>query len=84
LQHHIRSNQIAAGKYAVTGAVSILSTPTPVRDAALALRAAGHPDSDLIAVNCGDITIVPMSLGSILRPRPAPPKFDRAHEVWTR
>ena len=82
MQHHIRINQIAAGRYAISGATAITSSASPIPDAALALRDAGHPDSDLLAVNCGDITILPMSLGSILRPRPAAPKFDRAHEVW--
>jgi hypothetical protein len=64
--HTIRTNQIAAGRYAVTGAgVSILSTSAPVRDAALALRDAGHPESDLIAVASGEVTILPVSIGSI-------------------
>ena len=81
--HTIRTNQIAAGRYCVVGAgVSILSTSTPVRDAALALREAGHPESDLIAVNCGEITILPVSIGSILRPRPAPPKFNPSTQAW--
>ena len=75
--HTIRINQVAAGKYCVAGSgVSILSTSTPVRDAALALREAGHPDLDFIAVNCGEITILPVSIGSILRPHRAPPKFN--------
>jgi hypothetical protein len=84
LQHHIRANQIAAGKFAVTGAVSILSTSTPVRDAALALRDAGHPESDLIAVASGDCTFVPQTIGAILRPRPAPPKFNPELQMWAR
>ena len=80
--HTIRTNMISSGRYAVTGAVSILSTPTPVRDAALALREAGHPKSDLIAVASGEVTIVPVSIGSILRPRPAPPKFNPSTQTW--
>jgi hypothetical protein len=82
--HTIRTNQIAAGKYAVTGAVSILSTPTPVRDAPLALRDAGHPESDLIAVASGDCTFVPQTIGAILRRRPAPPKFNPELQIWAR
>lgn len=55
--HTIRTNQIAAGKYCLGGSgLSILSTSTPVRDAALALREAGHPESDLIAVASGEVT----------------------------
>ncbi len=80
--HTIRTTQIAAGRYAVTGGVSILSTPTPVRDAALALREAGHPESDLIAVASGDCTFVPQTIGAILRPRPAPPKFNPSTQAW--
>lgn len=83
--HTLRINQIAAGKYAVTGSgVSILSTPTPVRDAALALREAGHPNSDLAAVASGEVTILPVSIGAILRPRPAPPKFNPELQIWAR
>ncbi len=81
--HTIRTNQIAAGKYCLGGSgLSILSTSTPVRDAALALREAGHPESDLIAVASGEVTIVPVSIGSILRPRPAPPKFNPSTQAW--
>ena len=47
-QHHVRINMIASGKYSCTGAVCLPSTPTPIIDAALALRDAGHPDTDLI------------------------------------
>jgi hypothetical protein len=68
--HHVRLNQIAAGRYCVTGAVSIANTTTPIPDAAAALKAAGADDSDTIAVACGEITILPMSLGSILKFRP--------------
>jgi hypothetical protein len=69
-QHRIRINQISAGVYACTGAASILSTPTPIADAARELRKAGHPDSDTIAVDCGEITVMPATIGAILRPRP--------------
>ena len=68
-RHVIRINQISAGRYCVTGAATIGDTNSPIKDAALALRA-GHPNSDLIAVNCGDINILPVSIGSILKPRP--------------
>jgi hypothetical protein len=69
MRHVIRINQISAGRYCVTGATAIGDTASPVQDAALSLREAGYPDSDLIAVNCGEITVLPASLGSILRPR---------------
>jgi hypothetical protein len=64
--HHIRLNQIGAGIYACTGAVQITRTTTPIIDAALALKAAGAPDSDTISAMCGDASILPATIGSIL------------------
>jgi hypothetical protein len=64
--HHVRLNQIGAGVYAVTGAVQIARTTTPVPDAAAALRKAGAPDSDIISAMCGNASILPASIGSIL------------------
>ena len=56
--------------YNVAGAVAIADTPTPVVcGSAEALREAGHPDSDILHVVSPDVTIIPASLGSILRPR---------------
>jgi hypothetical protein len=70
MNHTIRINQISAGRYCVTDAATITSTATPIADAALALRAAGRPDSDTLAVVSGDCTILPATIGSILKPRP--------------
>jgi hypothetical protein len=66
---------IASGKYCVTGAVSIANTAAPIHDAALALRQAGHSDSDSIAVTCGDVSILPASVAAILRERKPPRSF---------
>jgi hypothetical protein len=73
MRHTIRINQVAAGKYSVVGSgISITSSPTPVPDAAAALRAAGADDSDLIVATCGDCSILPASIGSILNFRHTP------------
>ena len=64
--HRIRLNQIGPSIYACTGAVSIARTTTPVPDVAAALRRAGHPDTDLIAVDCGNVSILPATIGRIL------------------
>jgi hypothetical protein len=75
MQHHIRLNMIASGKYCVTGAVAIANTTAPIPDAALALRdARASPDDELHAV-CGEVSILPMSLGAILKPRKTPYSF---------
>ena len=84
MQHRIQihpSNR--PGRHNVTGACRVDYTATPISDAARAILAAGASPSDMLHVAGGDVTILPMSLGSILRPRRAPPKFDRALEVWT-
>jgi hypothetical protein len=71
MQHHIRINQISAGRYCVVGSgVQITNTATPIPDAALALRNAGHPDTDTISAMCGDASILPANIGSILSFRP--------------
>jgi hypothetical protein len=69
MRHTIRINMISSGRYAVTGAVSIPPTPTPIIDAALALKQAGADDSDLLSVVCGTCTVSDMTLGAITRPR---------------
>ncbi len=72
-QHRIRINQISAGKYAVTGAVSMPSTPAPVPDAARELLAPpGVSPDDELQVTCGECSIIPMSLGAILNERQTP------------
>jgi hypothetical protein len=75
MQHQIRLNMIASDKYCVTGATAITSTQTPIQDAALALREAGHPDSDTIVATCADVSILPATLAAILKPR-KPPRFN--------
>ena len=60
------THQIGAGVYACTGAVQIARTTTPVPDAALALRNAGAPDTDTIIVDCGNVSILPATIGWIL------------------
>jgi hypothetical protein len=79
--HHIRLNQIAAGRYCVTGAVSIANTTTPIPDAALALRNAGHPDTDTISAMCGDCSILPATIGSLLSFRPTARRQDYLREM---
>jgi len=74
MNHTIRINQISAGKYCVTGATAITSTLTPILDAARALRAAGATDSDTIVATCADVSILPATIGAILKPR-KPPRF---------
>jgi hypothetical protein len=70
--HHVRINMISSGRYCVTGACQIASTTSPIQDAALALREAGHPDTDTIVATSGDVAILPATVGSILRPRRRP------------
>ncbi len=81
MQHHVKLNQTSAGKYVCTGAVSITSTPTPILDAARELKAAGADDADILSVSCGDVSIIPQTIGAILRPRPAPPKFALGYHL---
>jgi hypothetical protein len=69
MQHHIRINQTSAGRYCVVGDVNIPSSTSPIQDAALALREAGHPDPDSIVAVCGDVSILPATIGAILKPR---------------
>jgi hypothetical protein len=59
------------GRYACTGDVTLTSAE-PIVDAALALREAGHPDSDEIVTTCGDCTVMPATIGRILAPRRLP------------
>ena len=61
----------AGSSYSVVGAVA-LTSPTPVIDAARALRAAGAHDSDLIVAASSIVSICPTSIGSILRRRKTP------------
>ncbi len=65
--HHVRINMISSGRYAVTGSVQITDTPAPIQDAALALREAGHPDSDTVAATSGDVAILPHQGGKAAR-----------------
>ena len=80
--HTIRTNQIAAGRYAVTGAVPFYRLRRPSETPRSRSATAGHPESDLIAVASGDCTFVPQTIGAILRPRPAPPKFNPSTQAW--
>jgi hypothetical protein len=64
--HRIRLNQIGPSVYAVTGAVQITRTTAPIIDTAAALKAAGADDADTIVATCGDCSILPASIGSIL------------------
>jgi hypothetical protein len=64
--HHVRLNQIGPSVYACTGAVQITRTASPIPDAAAALRKAGAPDSDIISAMCGNASILPATIGSIL------------------
>ena len=56
--------------YACTGAVQITRSSSPVQDAARELRAAGYTNSDTLTVVCGEVTVMPATIGSILRHRP--------------
>jgi hypothetical protein len=81
MQHKVRINQISSGKYACTGAVNILNTAAPIIDAALALRDAGHPDSDILSITSGECSIIPQTIAAILRPRPPSPKFALGYHL---
>ena len=74
MNHTIRINQTSAGKYCVVGAVSIVNTAAPIKDAAAAPRTNGADENDLVIAQCGECSILPTSIGAILKPR-KPPRF---------
>jgi hypothetical protein len=81
-RHAIRINQVAAGRYAVTGSgISIAATTTPIIDAALALRESGYPEADSIIVTCGGVSVLPASIGAVLKPRITSHRNDLMREM---
>ena len=83
MTHRIQLHASGRDLYRVSGAVDLHDTGTPILDAAKMLIESGASPSDTLHVVSADATFSDMPLGSILRPRRAPPKFDRALEVWT-
>jgi hypothetical protein len=85
VRHTIRLIPASAGKYNVdhNGSTIVAESDAPVIAAARSLKASGADERDTIAVTGGDCTFVPQTIAAILKPRPAPWKFDRVLEVWT-
>ena len=74
LQHQIRIAESGAS-YNVTGAVT-LTSDEPVKAAARALREAGADEHDIIFVTGPCVTVAPVSIYSILKPREKPRRSD--------
>jgi hypothetical protein len=74
--HTIRINASAhPGRYSVdhNGKTLVEDTGAPVLDAARSLKASGVDEHDMIHVaGCPDITLLPASIHSILKPRKPP------------
>ena len=80
MKHTIRILQAdEPGRFAVTGAVEIEDTNSPVRDAAKAIISSGASPSDVLNVT-GDATFVPMPLWKLTGDYRPPRKSDMARQ----
>jgi hypothetical protein len=82
-RHLIRISPAERGRYGVTGDISIADTGAPILDAARALIESGASPSDELHVAAGDVTILPMTLASLLKPRSCNrPPHGVPSDVW--
>jgi hypothetical protein len=81
MRHTIRINQTSSGKYCVIGSANITSTTAPIIEAARELLARGASPDDEIVVDCGEVSVLPASIGSILRPRITSHRNDLMREM---
>jgi hypothetical protein len=68
-------------RYRVRGAVALDSMASPIPDAARALKANGGSDDDLVHVNWRDCTVVPQTIGAILKSCPTPNRHAAVREM---
>jgi hypothetical protein len=77
LKHTIRIAGAGPGPYAVSGAVEIQASASPIQDAAkMLILEAGASSADTLHVVGSDFNLSPMSLGKLAAPRLKPLRSD--------
>lgn len=72
MKHHRITISGEKGRYNATGAVTLSASASPMLDAAKSLLKHGAAPDDTLGGHCADLTIAPVSLASITRPRKPP------------